>query len=386
MTTLLLVHFWLSCACIFYIFVGYPALMALLAWIRPRPLKLHDGYMPSVAFVMAVHNEEGNIETRLQNYLDLDYPRHLLSFHIGSDASTDATDDIIERFRANESTIYLTRYDRCGKTKIIFELAEALKEDIIIFTDADVTLERNGVRNIVRCFSDPSVGGVVTRMKHMDQGQGTGSRGERKFMEIEDSLRMHESLYWTTVGPTGPCFAVRRGTYDNPSDYRLSDDLHLVITIPLNGHRVWYEPSVVMYEHNKRTLRTELRRRLRIGQISTTTFTAYEGTRYPWRSLVAFQIWSHKLLRNFAAIPAAIFFLTSLSLATLSPFFTVIASLNVIWGVALLGGILCDRLKVNFPPFNYPLYFTAMLAGLTIGSMRAAFSGGLEVWNSQRMR
>ena len=137
MTTVLLVLFCLSFGCIFYIFAGYPALMALLARLRPRPLKLHDGYMPSVAFVMAVHNEEGNIETRLQNYQDLDYPRHLLSFHIGSDASTDATDDIIERFRAKDSTIHLTRYDRCGKTKIIFELADALKEDIIIFTDAD---------------------------------------------------------------------------------------------------------------------------------------------------------------------------------------------------------------------------------------------------------
>jgi cellulose synthase/poly-beta-1,6-N-acetylglucosamine synthase-like glycosyltransferase len=385
MIAVAVVLFWIAFLWIVYVFVGYPALMAVLARFRGRPLKRDPLYRPEVAFVMAVYNEEKNIRARLQNYIDLDYPRHLLSFHIGSDSSTDRTDEIIREFQAIDPTIRLTRFERSGKTKIVYRLAEKLSSEVIVFTDADVVLDHDGVTNLVSCFSDPQVGGVTTRMKHLDRGMGVGSRGERKFLEIEDNLRRNEALYWTTVGPTGPCIAVRRGAYDDLKDYRLSDDLHLAITIPLNGYRVWYEPSVVMYENNRRTLWTEMRRKLRMGQQSAATFTAYPGTRYPWRSLVAFQIWSHKLLRNLAAIPAAICFLSSIPLAGGSTFFTAVAAFNVVWALALVGGILCDRLKVNFPLFHYPLYFTAMLASLTIGSMRAAFSGGLEMWNSQRM-
>jgi cellulose synthase/poly-beta-1,6-N-acetylglucosamine synthase-like glycosyltransferase len=386
MMTILSILFWISFAWLVYVFAGYPLLMALLAGLRKHPLKTRPGYLPEVAFVMAAYNEENNIGGRLQNYLELDYPRHLLSFHIGSDNSTDRTDEIIREFQALDPTIHLTRFQRSGKTRIVYQLAEALTADVIIFTDADVLLEPEGVTNLVRCFSDPEVGGVVTRMKHLDDGVGPGTTGERRFLQIEDGLRRNESLFWTTVGPTGPCFAVRRGAYDNMTDYRLSDDLNLAITIPLNGYRVWYEPSVVMYENNRRTLWSEVRRRLRMGQQSAATFTAYPGTRYPWRSLVAFQIWSHKLLRNLAAIPILLCLLCSIPLATGSLFFGAVALFNALWLLALVGGYLCDRYNLNFPLLHYPLYFTAMLASLTIGSMRAAMSGGLEMWSSQRLK
>ena len=60
--------------------------------------------------------------------------------------------------------------------------------------------------------------------------------------------------------------------------------------------------------------------------------------------------------------------------------------INAIWLLAMIGGFLCDRYNLNFPLLHYPLYFTAMLASLTIGSMRAAMSGGLEMWSSQRLK
>ena len=149
MTLLLTIIFWGAVAWIVYVMAGYPLLMALLAWLRPRPLKRRPGYVPRVSLVMAAYNEERVIERRLRNYQELDYPRELLSFHIGSDASTDATDAIIERFAAADGSIHLSRFNRCGKTQIVYELAAGVEDEVIVFTDADILMEPDAVRRIV---------------------------------------------------------------------------------------------------------------------------------------------------------------------------------------------------------------------------------------------
>jgi cellulose synthase/poly-beta-1,6-N-acetylglucosamine synthase-like glycosyltransferase len=383
---LLLILFCLSSLWIAYVFVIYPAGMLLLARIRPRRLTTgREEYQPTVAFVMAAYNEEKVIAGRLENYRELDYPRALLSFHLGSDASTDATDQIVERFATEDQSIRLRRFNRSGKTQIVYELAEETDAEIIVFTDADILLEPEGVQHIVAPFADPTVGGVIGRMVYTDLDTNAGNQGQRKYLEIENELRHAESLVWTTVGPRGECFAVRRGAYRPLTDYRLSDDLNLVITIPLNGFRVWYEPSVVIRETSRRSLSTEFHRRLRMGQQAAATLVAFPETRYPWRSWIGFQIWSHKLLRILAAIPLVVASATAIPLAFHHDLFIVVAVGVAIWCGIMGLGILTERLQLRVRLLQYPLYFTSMIVSLTIGSLRGVMRGGLEKWSSQRV-
>ncbi len=387
MTTVVEIIFWFALCWIGYVFVGYPILMALLARLRPRPIRFSDDYLPRVAFVMAAYNEEKIIGERMRNYLDTDYPRELLSFYVGSDGSADRTDEIIREYAAKDPSIHLTRYNRSGKTKIVYELAERATEEIIIFTDADVLLDSDAVRKFVRCFADPEVGGVVVRIDVRDRAQNAGNTGERRYVGLEEWLKRNESLVWTTVGPTGQCFAVRSGAYDHLHDYRLSDDVHLVLSIPLKGKRVWLAEDIAIAETNKRTLWSEVRRRLRMGQQAGATFWAYHGTRFPWRSWVAFELWSHKILRHLSTIPAALFCLCSIYLALTvgSPGFVASATLSALWIVAVLVGLLLDAVRLNVRLVQYPLYFTLMLGSLTIGTLRSLVSGGLAMWTSPRL-
>ena len=379
------VIFWVSLLWIVYVFIGYPLLMGLLAKLRGKPLAPRPSPLPSVTFVMSAYNEERVIARKLQNYLDIDYPRELLKFFVGSDASSDRTDEIVRSFQRSDPSIRLERFNRCGKTQIIYELASEVESDIIVFTDADVLLERGALRHAVECLSDPEVGGVICRLEYSDRRATAGSSGEIKFTELEHFLCRTESLFWTTVVPTGQCYAVRRGAYTPLKNYKLSDDLNLSITIPLNGYRVWFEPRFSVQELNKRTLSSEMNRRLRMGQQATATYFTFPETRYPWRSMVGFQIWSHKLLRNLAAVPAVLLLGSSLLLAGQSTLYLVVAAGCLAWLAALIVGMVCEWRQLNFRILLYPLYFSAMVLSLTIGSVRAAFSGGLEMWNSPRL-
>lgn len=385
-TVLIQILFWASAAWLLYVFLGYPGLVAWAARVFPSPIRKSLAYEPNVTFVMAAYNEESIIARRLQNYLDLDYPREKLRFMIGSDSSTDRTDDIIREFQAKDGSIELRRFERSGKTKIVYTMAEEVESEVIVFCDADALLDRDGLRHMVSCFADPTVGGVVVRIVYEDEEENAGSVGERTYHGMEDTMRVNESMLHTTISPTGQCFGVRRGAYTPLVDHRMSDDLNLAITIPLNGKRVWFEPRVVVRETNLRNIWSEFRRRLRMGQQSMATFLRYDGTRRPWQSMLGFQIWSHKVLRNLAAIPAVLFVVASLMLYDVHPVYFGAAVVSLVWAAFVLIGLIVDRLKLDIPVIGYPLYFTMMILALTMGSLRAfVYGGGLAMWSSPRL-
>ncbi|MGE3800759.1 MAG: glycosyltransferase [Candidatus Kapaibacterium sp.] len=387
MTLLFEILFWVSLGWLLYVFIVYPALIGLLAKLRPRPVRRSENYTPEVCFVMAAYNEEEVIGRRLQSYLDLEYPREKLSFSIGSDASADRTDEIVRDFQQKDPTISLQRFNRVGKTEIVYTLAGETESEIIIFCDADIELKQDVVKTIVSCFADEEVGGVVVRVVYRDKDKNTGNVGETTYLDMENGLRRNESLWHSTVSPTGQCFAVRNGYYSPLTDYGMSDDLNLAITIPLNGKRVWYEPTAVIEEINDRNLWSECKRRLRMGQQSMATFLRYEGTRWPWRSKTGFQIWSHKVLRNLAAVPALLLLISSLALFAEGGIYKVVGVLGLVWAGFSLVGLLLEVLRLKLPIIGYPLYFTLMIANLAVGSFRAIFSGkGLAMWNSPRIK
>ncbi len=158
---LLDVLFWISIIWIAWVFLLYPALIWSLARLRPRPLRPQRVDLPRIEIITAAHNEEENILRKIRNYSDIDYPRELLSWTIGSDASTDRTDEIVESFAESDPSIRLVRFERMRKTPIIYQLAERSVADILLFTDADIEIDSWGLHEIARCFA-PTQRSVVS--------------------------------------------------------------------------------------------------------------------------------------------------------------------------------------------------------------------------------
>lgn len=383
--------FWASLGLVALPFVLYRVGIALLAMLRPRPINKSDREsesLPMVTFVMAAYNEEAIIEGRLENFLQLDYPSDRLRFLVGSDSSTDGTDAICRRFAEADDRIVFRRFPKSGKTRIVYELARGIEEGIVIFTDADALLASDAVREIVRCFADPTVGGVVVNVGYRELEVNAGSVGERSYHGAENRIRRAESLVDSTLGPTGQCFAVRHDAYTELEDVRMSDDLNLAITVRLNGYRVWFEPDARVTEVNRRTLSSEFRRRTRMGRQSMATYRGYRGTKWPWSSSTGLRLWLHKIPRNLAGLFAGLFALSAASLAILEAgdHFLVAALLCGAWILVVLVGAVLDRIGLQARFLLYPLYFSAMVAALAIGSLRAILSGsGLAEWSSPRI-
>lgn len=369
MTLLIQILLYVSIFWLIYVYFLYPILLSFLSKFFGTKVKRDFNYKPKVSFVMAAHNEEQLIRGRLQCYIDLNYPKELLSFYIGSDYSTDKTDEIIEEFQKINSSIFLKKFQRTGKTKIVYELAQETDSEIIIFTDADILMPPDSLNSIVSSFTDPTVGGIVTNILYSDNAENIGNKGEKKFLQIETNLRSNEANFYSTVAPTGPCFAVRKGSYYPMDDYRLSDDLHLTISIPDNGFRVCFDREAKIYEINKRSLESEFKRRIRVGEQAMSTILSYKSTKYPWRSWIGFQMWSHRLLRNISIIPAITTIVLSVilcykldnDLLTFPNFdsniiFWLIANLGLISISLIIITFLFHKINIKIPFLHYLLF------------------------------
>ena len=81
--------FWFCCSLLVYAYVGYPLLLMLLVCLRPaarRRLEApREGELPTVALVIAAHNEEAEIRQRIDNALAVQYPRRKFEVVVASD-------------------------------------------------------------------------------------------------------------------------------------------------------------------------------------------------------------------------------------------------------------------------------------------------------------
>src|SRR4051812_45458028 len=139
--------FWLAVGVILHTYVIYPLLLIVLdavgqargAWQylsgneRRRP-PAQIG-LPSVSVLIAAYNEAGCIGQRIENLLAQDYPSDKLEILVGSDASSDETDAIVQRYAARG--VKLSRAERCGKAGVLSRLVGMAKGDILIMTDAN---------------------------------------------------------------------------------------------------------------------------------------------------------------------------------------------------------------------------------------------------------
>ena len=92
--------FLLSVGITFYAVVGYPALLARLARVSPRPVRKR--YSPRrITVLLPVRNGSTWMEAKLQSLLTQRYPPELVDIIVISDGSTDKTDEIVRSFASS---------------------------------------------------------------------------------------------------------------------------------------------------------------------------------------------------------------------------------------------------------------------------------------------
>ena len=251
--------FWGSLGALAWTHVGYPAAASVAARLWPRPVR-KGGDLPSVSVIVAAHNEEDVIERRLENLLGLDYPQDRLQVVVASDASNDATDDIVARVAEQDARVRLVRAPRGGKVAAQDRAVRETSSDVVAFSDANATWAAPALRRLVRNFADPDVAYVCGQLR-LDEAAGTNREGA--YWRYELGVREAESTLHSVTGGNGSIYAVRRDDYVEV-DPRFGHDLSFPYLMVQRGRRAVYEPEAIAFEKPTPDIEDEYRRKVRM--------------------------------------------------------------------------------------------------------------------------
>ena len=340
-------------------YAGYPLFIIARARFAPRPLRPRAGGVaqPRVTVVVAVRNEKGKLNRRIDNLLAQQYPDERLDIVIACNGSTDGTEDVARDIARREPRVrvLVTPPERGKSGAINAAIAEATS-DLIVFADARQTFALDAVAKLVDPFTDPEVGAVTGRLLVRRAEQAT-VEGVRLYWGLETRLRDAESRSGSVVGATGAIYALRRSVFPGVPPALILDDVYVPLRIALSGYRVVMAPDAIAFDEPAADQASEYarKRRTMVGNIQLVR--AIPGLLSPIRNPLFLRFMSHKLLRLLS--PFCFVGLLVLSAALAGPvygtFFVAELALYVLGGIGLL---------VSLPALAIPSAFVLVHAAI----------------------
>lgn len=342
----------------------YPLVIMLIGKIFPfKPIRNHA--TPAVSILIAAYNEEKDIHKKLENTLDLDYPKEKIEIIVGSDGSSDRTSEIAAGFSDKGVRLLNFKKNR-GKTAVQNDMVAASKNEILIFTDAASLLRKNSLRSIVQPFADIRVGGVAGCMEFVTDFHNLTTESQGLYWKYEMKLREIESTIGRLIGVDGPLYAVRRENFV-PLTANIISDLITPLLVLKQGKRVVLEKDALVLETPTAKSQQEIITRRRITLRGLVGLFSQPELLCPQHfPLLSLQIFFHKLLRWCVGL---LVFLNLMMCMFLSGnlFFRLFLFLHLIFYFSAGVGLILEKIGRPMPAFKVPYYFCLVNLAATFG-------------------
>ena len=373
--------FWLCLALVFYTYIGYGIVLAILVGLKrafgkkrlKQPLP-SDIDLPEVTLMICAYNEEDIVASKMENTHRLNYPKGKLKVMWVTDGSNDSTN---ERLAAYEDVTVVYKPEREGKTAALNHGIKSVETPLVIMTDANTMLNADCVREVVRCFMDPKVACVAGEKRVMarsegetvaegakkDNGQAVAA-GEGLYWKYESTLKLLDSELYSAMGAAGELCAIRTPLYREMPKDTLLDDFIMSMLLVDEGNRIAYTAEAYAMEYGSADFTEESKRKRRIAAGGLQSTWRLRRMLNPFRQpVVAFQLLSHRVLR-WTITPFALLALVPQNIIIVAlggcMIYTVILALQALFWLAALAGWLMARSGKKNKLLYIPYYFVFM--------------------------
>ncbi len=364
--------FFVCAALVVYHYLLYPALVILLSKLRKgatsAPGQAPASTLPSLTVVIAAYNEERVIAQKLENTLALDYPAERLQVIVAAHGSSDATAELARGFESRGVKV-LHDPVRRGKTAALNRAVEAATSEIIVFSDANNQFNADALRQLVRHFADPQVGGVCGLKQIYESADRESAVGDGLYWKYESAIKIAESRLGSITTADGEIFAIRRALYQPLDETLINDDTAITFELVRNRYRVLYEPAARSYEHASIRIEDDFNVKVRMVSGGFQTLSRYWRFLLPPRRAFAWAFISHKVLRWLAAEFLLVMLVCSVVLVS-QPFFQLMLLAQL--GFYALAWVGWRRRALGAMPIALyvPFYFCAMNLAALFGLYR----------------
>ena len=377
--------FWFCAAIVGYVYAGYPLVLAsgLLGRRRPTaPAGDKTVGLPSLSIIVAAHNEESAIEAKIQNIFASDYPRERLEILVGSDGSSDRTEEIVRKYSGDGVGLVSFPMQQ-GKSAIQNGLVAAASGEVLVFTDADCEFGLLALRALVAHFEDPEIGLVTGAPAYANEYENSVTANEGVYLRYETWLRREESERGLLAMASGSLFAVRHSLW-RPLDRQLGDDFELPLRVALAGFRNVLEPAAqTITRLSQNSAGSMFALKVRIISKDLRAIRTYKSVLNPFRHRdFALSLWSHKLLRWL--VP---YFLIGMLVASgfllRVPFYRAVFAAEIGLCAVAAFGLLFESKRLGFP-WSMATSFCVVNLAAFFGTLRSFGRRGSGSWTPVR--
>ena len=361
--------FWICFILCVYTYVGYGILLYLLVLLKrlvkgkPQQMALPaDSQLPDVAFMVCAYNEQDVVEMKMQNIRELDYPKDKLHVIWVTDGSSDNTNEYL---KAYPDVKIVFSPERRGKTAALNHGISQVKSEITVMTDANTMVNREAIREIVRCMQDPQVACVAGEKRVLSRHEGEiAAEGEGLYWKYESTLKRLDSELYSAMGAAGELNAIRTKLYEPMPETALLDDFVMSMRMIEQGYKIAYTSDAYAMEYGSANLEEESKRKRRIAAGGLQSSWWLRSMMNPFKNfVVAFQFVSHRVLR-WSITPIAMMALIPLNVALVmmqaGTVFTSIWILQSLFYLAAFSGYQLEQRGRKNKLLYVPYYFLFM--------------------------
>lgn len=326
--------FWISAFIIFWAMIGYPVSILIIDKFYPYKKEKRDySYIPTVTVMIVAHNEEKVIKQKLENVLNLNYPKDKLDVLVASDNSTDGTNAIVENliqgYPNNNIRLYKAK-NRMGKTNAQNEAQKTVSSEILVMTDANSMLDKNSVRELVASFSAENIAYVAGRLIYKNEKSTSVSESESSYWSLDTKIRDVESRIQTITAGNGALYACRNKYYVD-FDPIESHDSSMPIYYGLQQKRAIMNKNALVYEKAGETQEDEFGRKVRMNRVLlkhvVPDISIFNIFKYKWFSYFYF---GHRTCRYLLWLAHALLLVSNFFLISNSYFYLILFVIQVI--------------------------------------------------------
>lgn len=370
---------------VLYAYLGYGILLQFLNLFKSDKITSDstDAYFPEITFLVPAYNEVDFVEWKVNNSMELDYPKSKIKFVWVTDGSNDGTETILKKY--SDIQVFHSP-ERRGKTAALNRAISLIETDIIICSDANTFLNKEAIKEMVRLFENSKIGAVAGEKKIMkDVSDDATSSGENFYWKYESWLKKQDAKFYSGVAVVGELFGVRKSIYSEMPEDTLLDDFVLSLKTIEKGYKIGYTDKAYAMEKASASVKDEQKRKIRIAAGVFQTVFRYPQFLNPFKyPIYGFQFFSHKVLRWFVIplILPVIFFLNGWLTFQQNYFevLIIILILQVLFYCLVLIGWLLKEKKTKINLLFVPYYIFMMNWSQVLGFARYIKGSQSQNW------
>ena len=293
--------FWILLLIVVYTYVGYGAILFIAIklkrlFVKTSNIKSWLEELPEVTLFIPAYNERDYVGQKMENTMNLNYPKSKLKIIWVTDGSNDGTNKLLEKYNNIE---LFHKDERKGKINAMNRVMPFVESPIVIFSDANTNLGKDSIMHIVKCFADEKVGCVSGEKRIVNKCyDAAAGAGEGLYWKYESTLKKWDAELHSAVGAAGELFAIRTALFNEVEPDTILDDFIISLRVAQKGYVIQYNPEAYAIETASENVKEELKRKIRISAGGIQSVIRLRKLLNIFKyGLLSFQYISHRVLR-----------------------------------------------------------------------------------------